>query len=263
MENAFDAVAQQYDDEFSFSAVGKAQRASVWRHLNAILPSKKLRVLEMNCGTGVDASKFINLGHSILLTDGSKEMIATATKKLEKEGLTNFSTCIWNLKDTFPLATTNFDLIFSNFGGWNCLSKDELSQLAIQCEKLLSSQGKIVAVVMGRKCFWEKWYFRFKHKPTEQNRRLLTTPSKARLDKFTTVDTWYYAPEEIKQVFSGFTVTKIKPIGFFIPPSYLNPFFGNKLFLLKILTVLDKLFSFSKLSNYADHFLIVLEKKNN
>lgn len=263
MENAFDAVAQHYDEEFSLSAVGKAQRASVWRHLNTILPSKKLRVLEMNCGTGVDASKFINLGHSVLLTDVSKVMLHTATKKLENEGLTNFSTCSWNLKDNFPLATTNFDLIFSNFGGWNCLSKDELLQLASQCEKLLSSQGKIVAVVMGRKCLWEKWYFRFKHKPAEQKRRLLTTPSKARLDTLTTVDTWYYSPEEIKNIFSSFMVTKIKPVGFFIPPSYLNPFFSNKLFLLKILIGLDKLFSFSKLSNYADHFLIVLEKKNN
>ncbi|HRF75915.1 MAG TPA: methyltransferase domain-containing protein [Chitinophagales bacterium] len=263
MESAFDAVAKQYDNEFSYSAVGKAQRACVWRHLGAILPSKKVQILEMNCGTGEDAIRFIKLGHSVLLTDVSNEMVTTATNKLEQEGLTNFTTSIWNLKDTFPLASDKYDLIFSNFGGWNCLSKSELMALATQCEKLLSRDGKIVAVVMGRKCLWEKWYFRFKHKPEEQKRRLLTTPSKARLDKVTAVDTWYYSPDEIAQLFSGFAVTKIKPIGLFIPPSYLNPFFSHKLFLLKILTRLDKLFSFSKLSNYADHFLIVLEKKNN
>lgn len=262
MESAFDAVAKQYDNEFSYSAVGKAQRASVWRLLSTILPSKKLQVLEMNCGTGEDAGKFIQLGHTVMLTDVSTEMLDTATKKLEKAGLTNFSTSIWNLKETFPVATINYDLIFSNFGGWNCLSKDELSQLAIQCEKLISAQGKIVAVVMGRKCLWEKWYFRFKQKPDEQKRRLNSTPVKAKLDKVSAVDTWYYSPDEIAQLFSGFAVTKIKPIGLFIPPSYLNPFFSNKLFLLKILTGLDKLFSFSMLSNYADHFLIVLEKKN-
>ena len=79
----------------------------------------------------------------------------------------------------------------------------------------------------------------------------------------TAFTTYYYSPSEIKKLFSNsFEVLYHRPIGFFIPPSYLNDFFINKPKLLNFLYLLERMAGgLSFLSDYADHYLIVLKKK--
>ena len=58
---AFDAIAEHYDDLFTNSLIGRAQRQAVWE-----IASRHLRpgglVLELNCGTGEDALFLANSG---------------------------------------------------------------------------------------------------------------------------------------------------------------------------------------------------------
>ena len=58
---AFDRVASSYDELFTHTAIGRAQRKQVWEKLLAAFPPGS-RILELNCGTGEDA-RFLAARH--------------------------------------------------------------------------------------------------------------------------------------------------------------------------------------------------------
>jgi len=71
---AFDRVAASYDDSFTRTVIGQAQRKQVWKRLlKAFAPGD--RILELNCGTGEDARFLAIRGRRIVACDGSAEMI--------------------------------------------------------------------------------------------------------------------------------------------------------------------------------------------
>ena len=48
---AFNTIAEQYDEMFTHSLIGRSQRGAVWEVLRRTFTSGE-RVLELNCGTG-------------------------------------------------------------------------------------------------------------------------------------------------------------------------------------------------------------------
>ncbi len=64
-----------------------------------------------------------------------------------------------------------YDLIFSNFGGLNCLSPRELNNFMSTALNLLAPKGFLIAVIMGRKTLWERFYFWIKKDYQESKRR--------------------------------------------------------------------------------------------
>ena len=84
----FDSIAARYDETFTHSRIGKAQRASVWHEL--IGASTGSRVLEVGCGTGYDACHLAKRGVEVVACDSSPEMIAVATARIQSEGLQKF-----------------------------------------------------------------------------------------------------------------------------------------------------------------------------
>jgi ubiquinone/menaquinone biosynthesis C-methylase UbiE len=233
----------------------------VHRYLKIILPiSQGLDVLEINCGTGHDALLFASQGHRVLATDISSEMIAIAkTKYRIKQDQLKFKQLDINaLNDTH--FDTSFDLIFSNFGGLNCLSPEQLENFFISAKKKLKPNGKIIGVIMPKLCLMEIAYFILKGDFKKAFRRNTNDSVIANVDG-TQVNTWYYNPKNIKMISKqGFSIQKIKPVGFCIPPSYLEPFFKNKLRLLKTMQQFDSFIPFSCISKYSDHYLISLSK---
>ncbi len=123
MEASFDKAAINYDETFTNSDIGKLQRDLVYEQLSKQLKSIH-NILEINCGTGEDAIWLSKQNFKVTATDISTKMIEEAKNKATLGNL-NFEIADINLIATsFP--NDNFDLIFSNFGGLNCLSKTEL-----------------------------------------------------------------------------------------------------------------------------------------
>ena len=88
MLSDFDIAAQHYDTNFTFSKIGKAQRKMVFRYLNSIINNNnKLSILELNCGTGEDAIHLNKMGHNVVATDISEEMIKTAKAKTHSKNI--------------------------------------------------------------------------------------------------------------------------------------------------------------------------------
>src|SRR5450755_3636512 len=79
----FDAIAERYDETFTKSKIGRAQRASVWKELERVFQPGD-RVLEIGCGTGVDACFLAGLGVTVVATDSSPQMIAVATRRVRE-----------------------------------------------------------------------------------------------------------------------------------------------------------------------------------
>lgn len=258
MQNDFDIASLSYDKTFTNTTIGSAQRMQVYKQLNTtIILNKSLHILELNCGTGEDANYFNSLNHTITATDISNKMITVAANKLKNKDINFHQLDINNLhQHSFP---KKFDLIFSNFGGFNCLSKNEVRMFFSSAKKIMTKQAKIVLVIMPKKTLWEKIYFLLKGDSTKATRRNTNNSIEANVDGVA-VKTWYFNPKEIAEIAEGFSIKKIKPIGLFVPPSYLQTSFLGKKIIVSFLNRLDTLFGFSFLAKYADHYYIELQK---
>lgn len=263
MPDAFDAVARTYDSEFTNSEIGKLQRKIVWDYLTEQNITSK-HILEINCGTGEDAVFLAKKNNTVFATDSSREMISVAQEKAEEQLLAgNIEFASWDLNKPFPFQNKKFDLIFSNFGGLNCISPERLKELSTEFQNLLHTNGTLAFVIMGRFCLMESLYFMLKGKFRTAFRRRTKGAVKARINENTFVDTWYYSPAEMKKLFDGqFEFVYKRPVGVFIPPSYLSNTFIKKKKLLHAISKIDIFFSHvSILSCLSDHYILQLEKK--
>jgi ubiquinone/menaquinone biosynthesis C-methylase UbiE len=265
MHQAFDIIANQYDELFTHSAIGIAQRNLVWGYLEKLLAHRnELNILELNCGTGEDALWFARKGHKIIATDISNNMLQITKEKISNAGLINNVKIIQADISKIETAGINekFDLIFSNFGGINCISSDELNKLSSDIKNLLKAAGQLVMVIMPAFCAWETLYFILKFNFKKAFRRL---SAKGEVVKFNgeNLITYYYSVARIKKSFGqNFNLVAVKPIGFFIPPSYMEKFFHSKPKFFNILKKLEHSISkFDFLAGFSDHFLINLQVK--
>ncbi|TND09033.1 MAG: type 11 methyltransferase [Bacteroidetes bacterium] len=257
-EAAFDFHAASYDSTFTHSETGKRQRKRVHDYLEKKLDAALYkRVLELNCGTGEDAIWLARRGHEVTATDLSQKMIDLAERKsAEAKTTIRFQkTSFGEIASRF--APGSFDCIFSNFGGLNCIDYAAVKKLADDSAILLRPGGRFIAVIMGKNCSWEKFYFRLKGDRENRLRRKKNGGAEVMIgeEKFTT---WYYSPAEIREAFSKqFAFADNIPVGWALPPSYLEPRFKNKKNLLAFLHGIENMCSpFSFAVNRADHFLI-------
>lgn len=265
MNKLFDNYALTYDAHFTNTTIGRMQRKRVWKHLNKLLNTHtSFDILEINCGTGEDAIFMAEAGHQVTATDNSMEMIGVAKEKAKqyaiKKGPVFIQCSFEELADQFK--DRRFDLVFSDFGGINCISAQELEKLRDDIGNLLKPGALCMMVVMGNACVWENFYFLIKGKWKTAFRR----KNKKGVDVVVgeeMMKTWYYSPSKVKKLFVGkFDLIKTKPIGIYIPPSYLQPFFNNKKGLLKFLNFLESIFGrISLFSNLADHYCIQFSRK--
>src|ERR1700734_3972137 len=81
----FDVLAEGYDRDFTFSRIGQAQRTAVWTELSRTFRSGD-RVLEIGCGTGVDACFLAERGMKVVACDSSPAMIQVAARRVREMG---------------------------------------------------------------------------------------------------------------------------------------------------------------------------------
>lgn len=264
MHSPFDILAKTYDADFTYTNIGQFQRKQVWEDLHAILRSgaSKMQILEINCGTGEDAIALTRLGHTVIATDASETMIETARLKASSQGLENiqFQLCPFNdLEHHFP--RNHYDLIISNFGGLNCIDSSELTALTKNLAGLLKKEGRLFFVIMSSCCLWEIFYYSLKGRLGLAFRRRKTSVLFHAGQQ--TMPIFYYSPMKLKRLLKPhYTFKGVRPVGLFVPPSYLEKTFEHKADFLERLARLDKRCrEYSILSNLADHFCIIFQKR--
>ena len=255
MSAVFDQISKSYDNNFTQTIVGKRQRSNVWNYLRKTFSQgKPLNVLELNCGTGEDALFLAQLGHHVLATDVSHSMLTQARNKVQNAGLENkLEFEVLDIREPHNL-NRQFDLIFSNFGGINCLNPTSLKNLTSFISRHLGSGGHCILVIMPQNTLMEKWYRKSKGTAHVFEARKDPKGLEVRVGK-QTVTTFFHNANAIQNNFKKFKTINTMGIGYI--PSYFN----NSRF-IKIFLRLDKVFSWIKLSpNLSDHYLIHLVKK--
>jgi SAM-dependent methyltransferase len=261
----FDAVASTYDASFTHTLIGRAQRAAVREQLQVFLKNKPpLKILEINCGTGEDALWLASQGHSVIATDVAAGMINEAKQKTESAGIDHKTSFIQSgfeqLYATFQ--EEQFDLIFSNFSGLNCLPAEALITLSHDLSALLRSGGCMAVVIFGKYTIWETLYYgcrlNFRQAFQRWQHKTVNVPLKEDVAQ----PVYYYSIRRFKSLMHGFRLLQQRPVGLFIPPSYLDGSMKKRMYLYNKLVKLDKAFSqWAAFSAFADHTFLLFEKK--
>ncbi|WP_153797734.1 class I SAM-dependent DNA methyltransferase [Foetidibacter luteolus] len=261
----FDIMAGTYDSDFTATRIGKLQRDKVWKLLLPVLNryQKPLNILELNCGTGEDAVRLAALGHYVCATDASAAMIEQARQKASGQNIQGgleLQVCSFaNISAAF--ANRHFDLVLSNFGGLNCIDDKEMQVLCNSLSTLTTNGAVLVFVVMGRFCLWEMLYYTVKLDFKRAFRRLQKfTLFKAGENQ---LPVYYYHPWTLQKIFrQHFKKQQVNPVGFFVPPSYLERYFAAKPSWLNRFNRWDNGWgNHTMFSAFADHFCMILKKK--
>ena len=152
INKAFSSVALEYETEET--NIHKIYRKQVIDNLDSFI-KPTMNILEINAGTGIDALYLLQ-NYDIHLTtiDISDKMVEYLKYKREKYQLFDR----WHIEqmsftELSTLKNKQFDMVFSNMGGLNCL--DNLSDFTNQLENILNPNAIISLVIMPRICLWE------------------------------------------------------------------------------------------------------------
>jgi ubiquinone/menaquinone biosynthesis C-methylase UbiE len=206
----FDFKAETYDREFTNTYVGRVQRYNIYDFVAKKLQGQRgLEILELNCGTGEDIGFLQQFGH-VTATDVSEEMLKVASQK-------NRSVDIHPLDLNRPIRLQKkYDVIFSNFGGLNCVSPERLKMLSLELADVLNPGGQMFLVLMHNWSMVEFSYFTLKFNFGKAIRRIR---KRAEFEKSTI---YYYSRKEMRNFFSGFYFNGAISTGVLLSGEYMN-----------------------------------------
>ncbi len=258
---AFDRLADTYDEVFTSSRIGRAQRGAVWQELErAFHPGQ--RILEINCGTGVDAVYLASRGVEVLACDVAPRMIEIARQRLVGTGPR--ASVDFRVLGTEGIATLEnaapFDGAFSNFGGLNCIA--DLPAVARDLARLLRPGARALLCLFGSHCAWEIFWYLAHGDLRKAFRRFHPGGTVARLAEEATIRVRYPSVHVLARIFAPhFRLRSWKGVGVAVPPTYLEPLGGRFPKVLGALAAMDRWLSRCPvLRGMADHVLLEFEQ---
>jgi len=258
----FDAVAAGYDEAFTSSKIGQAQRAVVWRELARTFRSGQ-RILEIGCGTGVDACFLAERGVRVLACDPSSRMIDVTTRRIHQSGLQELVQTRVLAAENLPSLRSGekFDGAFSNFGALNCV--EDLRKLAIDLAGLLKPGATALLCWMGPYCAWEiLWYLAGRNR-VKAFRRFKSGGVTAKIGEDAFVHLQYPSFRSIQRSFAPeFRVRSMQGVGVAVPPSYCESWAGRHPHLLELFSKFDlRLGRCPGIRSLGDHLLVRLQRE--
>jgi SAM-dependent methyltransferase len=256
---AFDSLAPKYDDLFTRSLIGRAQRGAVWDVLiDTFEPGS--HILELNCGTGEDALFLAQHDVSVVACDASEGMIETARQRMATEDPE--APIEFRLLATERLAKLDraelFDGALSNFSGLNCVA--DLVWTAHQLAALVTAGAPVLICLSTRYCLLEMVWFAL-HGEFRKAFRRCSGFATVKVGEFT-VKVNYPTLRAVKRMFApSFRMRSCTGIGVAVPPSYLEPIVRKYPQLLGVLRSIDRVIArLPWFRTIGDHMLIHFER---
>lgn len=256
---AFDSLAAKYDDLFTRSMIGRAQRGAVWDVLiRAFEPGS--HILEINCGTGEDALFLAQHDVSVVACDASEQMVQTAQQRKQTEDPD--APIEFLVLPTEQLSELDggdlFDGAFSNFSGLNCVA--DLHLTAHQLAGLVTTGAPVFICLSTRFCLSEMAWFVL-HGQFRKAFRRSSGIATVKVGEYN-VKVHYPTLRAVKEMFSPyFRLRSCTGIGVAVPPSYLEPIARRYPGLLGRLRLIDKMICrLPWFRTIGDHMLIHFER---
>ena len=232
----WDTAAETYEQKFTGTTVGQIRRRAVWKELERAFHTGQ-HILELNCGTGIDAVFLGGKGIHVLACDISPRMIEVA-QGLADETPTK-ATPEFRVLATENLPTLSegpFDGAFSNFAGLNCVA--DLSPVAASLALHLKPGARFVACMMGRFVPFEIAWYLAHREPRRAFQRLRERHSSFGEEESLTVHRPTVS-EIVRQMRPSFRLLRWKGIGITVPISYAENFASRFPRLIQKLAIVD------------------------
>jgi len=259
--DAFDSVATDYDGPRGNNHLIQDMRREMWQSLDATFP-KGSRLMDLGCGTGLDAVRMAKLGHSVTAADWSPLMVQRTRDRAEREHASDrVRSIVLGAHELRRLDEAGlYDGVYSNLGPLNCVP--DLGDVSRECARLVKPGGALVFTVIGRICPWEIAHYLRRRRWARATIRFARHVVPVGMNKHT-IWTRYYGPREFYRAFKqNFVLEHYRGLCIFAPPPYLTwvreryPAWHERLWRL------DKRMSvWPLLRGIGDHFLIVMKRR--
>jgi SAM-dependent methyltransferase len=258
---AFDSVAADYDGPRGNNALIQDMRKEMWRWLDGVFAPGS-RLIDLGCGTGLDAVRMAHCGHSVTATDWSTEMVARTAARARQESVADRvqATAVGAHELERLEVEGAFDGAYSNLGPLNCVP--DLAEVSSACSRLLRPAGALVFTVIGRTCPWEIVHYLRRRRWSRVKVRFAHNTVPVSMNKHT-VWTRYYSPREFYRAFEReFTLVHYRGLCVFAPPPYLTWVAERHPRLYEWLWRIDRrMAGWALVRSLGDHFLIVMKKR--
>lgn len=217
-------------------------------------------MLELNCGTGIDAVFFAQQGLRVLATDNAEGMLGECRRKVAAAGVeevVEVRRCSFNQLDALA-AGPGFDYVFSNFGGLNCAA--DLPKVLDDIDMLLRPGGRFTLVIMPRICPWEL-ALALRGFVRTAFRRLRPGGVVSRVEGLP-FHCYYYNPGQILGALKGrFRLRSLQTLGLAVPPPYMDGFATRFPRAFRALGRFEQRIAGRwPFNRWGDHYIITMEK---
>jgi ubiquinone/menaquinone biosynthesis C-methylase UbiE len=259
--NAFDSVARDYDGPRGNNLLIQDMREEMWRWLDKTFAPNS-RMIDLGCGTGLDAVRMAHLGHRITATDWSSQMVARTAERARQESVADrVQSIVVGAHELRRLDGEGlFDGAYSDLGPLNCVPN--LADVSASCARLLKPGGALVFTVIGRWCPWEMAHYARRWNWPRVRVRFARNVVPVGMNRHT-IWTRYYTPREFYREFEReFTLEHYRGLCVFAPPPYLAWVRDRHPRCYEWLWRADRrLGGWPLLRSVGDHFLIVMKKR--
>lgn len=192
-------------------------RAVLWKRYLSLFEPGSL-VLDVGCGSGIDAAFLANRGIRVIGIDASPSMLGKATARLiddRLKPLVDFR--VLDIGDLTTLPPGQFDGIISAFAGLSTIP--DLTRFGDDAARLLRPHGTLLVHLLNRWSLWE-WLGLVRHRRYGAARRLGWTVDRKFVigDRVVTHYLWH-GHQAYARFFAGrFLLRRIYGLGIFRPP---------------------------------------------
>ena len=261
VRDAFDQAAPTYDQDWSDSIIGRLQRQAIWSAVDPLFVAGD-RVLDVGCGTGVDAFHLAERGASVHAVDVSPGMIEQVVRRIDREDLSDQVTAeVCAIEDLDGLDPEHaFDGAVSNFSPLNCV--EDLEPVAESLGCLIRPGGKLVLCVMTRFCLWETLWYPLTSQLYKAARRWRRSNVTAAVSSSGEFDVFYHSASEIEVALIDFGLVGNLGVGICVPPSYLEPWAERFPRFVKMCAAIDHVINrWPLFRSIGDHRLLIFERR--
>lgn len=260
-QDAFDSVAADYDGPRGNNELIQEMRTEMWRWLDATFATSS-RLIDLGCGTGLDAIRLAQRGHHVTATDWSAQMVErTRDRAARTQVADRIEVITLGGQELQRLGGSgSYDGVYSNLGPLNCVPV--LTDVSRECARLLKPGGAMVCTVIGRFCPWEIAHYLRRGRWVRSTVRFARGVVPVTMNNHT-IWTRYYGPREFYRAFNQhFTLEHFRGLCVFAPPPYLTWLREKHAHWHQRLWNIDRrVAGWPLLRGMGDHFLMVMRKR--